>query len=260
MMKEKITAVIMTFNSCEYVQSAINSLLWCKEIIIIDDYSDDNIIAVANKNKIKLYKYHTHNDFSRARNYALGKAKFEWILFIDSDEFVTDSLKNEISQNIKNDLFDGYFLHRIDSWKGVYMQNKSKEVHKYGDNGNTYLIRLGRKNAGRWIGKVHEKWLIDGNVGKIESNLLHFPHKTVELFVDHIDKYSKIHSQEKKNTNNIYLKILFFPLFKFLYMFFYLGGYKNGIQGLIYAGMMSLHSFLSWTRLWFIKTGKIKYI
>src|SRR5216684_4115292 len=100
-----ITVVILTKNEENNIRNCINSLLWCDEIIIIDDYSTDaTLLEISNLKsqnlKIKIFKRKLNNDFAIQRNFGLSKAKGEWILFIDADEIVSKLLKREILSKI----------------------------------------------------------------------------------------------------------------------------------------------------------------
>ena len=56
------------------------------EIIIVDAFSTDDTVAIAQKYTSKIYTKKWIDDFSFSRNFSISKAKGKWILIIDADE------------------------------------------------------------------------------------------------------------------------------------------------------------------------------
>lgn len=185
-------------------------------------------------------------DFAKARNDELEKAKTEWVLFVDSDEKITPELKNEIEVAIKSDMYDAYYLKRQDYFLGRTL--------KYGETGSIKLIRLARRNFGKWVRPVHEKWEGEGKIGTLNNPLLHVPHKSVATFLDKINKYSTIEADYRYKTGkkSSLLKIAIYPIAKFKLNYFLRLGFLDSVPGAIMAIMMSFHSFMTWTKLYLL--------
>lgn len=65
------------------------------EIILVDTGSEDRTVEIAKTKGAKIYFFAWKNDFAAAKNYALSKAKGDWIVFLDADEyFGNDTGKN----------------------------------------------------------------------------------------------------------------------------------------------------------------------
>ena len=188
----------------------------------------------------------------------MQQAKGDWVLFIDSDEVVSEDLKNEIlslsqkTTTVRN--CDGYYLKRKDYFMGKWL--------KYGETAHIKHLRLARKDRGKWERLVHETWKINGRLGLLNHPILHYPHPTIKEFLKEINFYSSLHAEvahkEGKRTN--YLLILLKPKLKFLKNYFYYFGFLDGIQGLIVALMMSFHSFLTQCKLWQLQQSKVNSI
>lgn len=243
-MKTSLSAVILAHNEIDVLLRCIKQLSFCDEVIVIDDSSTNQITQVAKKNNATVYKRNLANNFAEQRNFGLSKAKGDWILFVDPDEVVTKKLAQEIKDKIKNNNIDGYFLKRKDIWLG--------KKFKYGEVGETCLLRLARKSKGKWTRAVHEHWLIDGQTTTLKNSLLHYPHPTIYEFLEKINYYSQLHAleNEKESKNASFIKILVYPLGKFIYYYFVKLGILDGIHGFVVAVIMSMHSFLSWGSIW----------
>jgi glycosyltransferase involved in cell wall biosynthesis len=244
-----ISAVVLTKNEEQNMRKCLESVKWCDEIIVVDDGSSDRTIGIAEKYKVTVYRNPLNGDFSAQRNFGISKAKYDWIVFIDADEIVSDALAYEMSnviglkdQNPEN--FNGFYIKRSDFiWR--------KQL-RYGESGNIKLLRLGKKGMGVWRGRTHEKWQIMGDVGSLENPILHFPHKTLTEFLEEVNFYTDIRAKELKlkNTEVFFWTIILYPLGKFIVNYILKRGFMDGMQGLVFAIIMSFHSFLVRGKLW----------
>jgi glycosyltransferase involved in cell wall biosynthesis len=244
-----ITAIILTRNEEENIGRCLESVKWCDEIIVVDDKSSDKTIEIAKKYGATVYLHDLNNDFSAQRNFGLSKAKNEWVLFIDSDEIISDALAFEISnaiglkdQNLKN--FNGYYVKRIDFMWGKQL--------KYGETGDIKLLRLAKKKCGLWVGMAHERWKVKGLTVSLANPIFHFPHKNLNEFLKEINFYTDIRARELKdlNTKVFFWAIIGYPLGKFIVNYIFKRGFMDRMAGLIFAISMSFHSFLVRGKLW----------
>mgnify|MGYP001048889908 CR=1 FL=1 len=90
--KELVSAIIPTYNRCEFVQKAIDSALEQNykniEVIVIDDGSTDGSGAILKERygeKIQ-YFYQQNKGESFARNFGVSVAKGDFLTFLDSDD------------------------------------------------------------------------------------------------------------------------------------------------------------------------------
>mgnify|MGYP001615031260 CR=1 FL=1 len=117
--------------------------------------------------------------------------------------------------------------------------------------------RLAKKDAGKWKGAVHEKWEITGKVGTLKNPIIHYPHQTVAEFLQELNLYTSLRAEElyMKNTRAYWWSIVVYPMIKFTVNYFLKRGFLDGIHGLIFAIIMSFHSFLVRGKLW-LKNNK----
>lgn len=248
----QLTAVIITKNEEDNIYECINSVSFCDEIIIIDDNSGDRTQQIAKKLGVIVYQRSSNGDFSSQRNFGLEKAKADWVLFIDADERVSKDLAEEIYQQTSQFLTSatGFNLKRHDILWGRTML--------HGDSGSQSFLRLARRMKGNWVGKVHERWEIIGEVKSLANPLYHYPHSSVSSFLEKINYYSTIRADEllsnKKKVS--FFSIIVFPAGKFLQDYFIKQGFRDGTAGVVQALMMSFHSFLVRGKLWQFRNVK----
>lgn len=167
-------------------------------------------------------------DFAYERNELLKKAKTDWVLFLDSDE----KLSKEIQIEKLSNKYDGYYIYRKNYFLNQYI-------------GQDKIIRLGKKNSGRWERKVHETWNIK-NAGLLDSFIIHNTADNLTDYLNKINNYSNLHAQAnlEEGKKSTLFKIIFFPIGKFIMTLV-----KS--KHLVFSIMQSLHSFLSWTKMYF---------
>ena len=261
----KLSAVVLTKNEEKSIERCIKSLLFCDEIIIIDDYSEDNTLEkiqnlksqIPNKFKILIFKRKLNKDFAGQRNFGLSKTSNEWVLFVDADEEVSDDLQKEIRRNFQFSIlnFQAYYIKRRDYFWGKEIRHG--ELRQIRLNG---LIRLIRKDFGRWLGNVHEVFHTAKNVGRLKGFLNHYPHSTLKEFIKDINFYSTLRAEELYNQGksvNV-IEIMFVPSLKFIYNYFINFGFLDGPAGFTYAFLMSFHSFLVRAKLYMLKSSMPK--
>lgn len=171
-------------------------------------------------------------DFAKERNDLLEKSKSDWNLFLDNDEKLSKPISNI------SDKYDGYILKRRNYFLGQYV-------------GTDKIIRLVKKNTGKFVRTVHEIWFPKTShpAGVMLSpTIIHNTADSLSKYLDKINNYSTLHATAnlKENKKSSLFKIVFFPIAKFFVTFI-----KS--RHLVFSIMQSLHSHLSWTKLYFLQ-------
>lgn len=178
----------------EYCLKHLKSVV--DEQIVVDTGSTDRTVEISKELGAKIFHFDWIDDFSAARNFALEKARGDWIIFLDCDEYFTDGsiplirgyLKN-INGNKKIDGVRTEIIN-IDNGKNVIstVKNTSQRIFR-------------NKNSIKYRNRIHE-FLIDA-----KRNEFNFAVTTTdgsnELKIIHTG-YDKITVHEKnKNQRNI---------------------------------------------------------
>ena len=97
-----ISVCIITKNEAQYLDKCLSGLSkYPFEIVVTDTGSTDNSIEVAKKYTNNISTYEWCDDFSAARNYSVSKAGNDYVLIVDTDEFVKDVDIKEFDRLIK---------------------------------------------------------------------------------------------------------------------------------------------------------------
>lgn len=232
-----ITLVILAKNEAGNLKKLLPTLAWAGEILVLNDQSTDKTAEIATKAGARVISHPNHKDLAAARNLALKKAKYSWVLFLDADERLPEETVDEILNVIKKPLSEGYAIRRDDVFMGKRL--------RFGEVKDQWLVRLGKKNAGSWQRPVHETWEIV-KVRRLKQPILHYSHPNTRQFLSQVKTFAKKDAQHRHHQGeevNL-LDLAFLPLGKFLYTFFYKQGFRDGLPGLVYSLFMSYHSFL----------------
>ena len=254
-----ISAIVLTKNEEKIIGFCLKNLRWCDEVLVIDDYSEDKTTAISKRLGARVFKRKLDGNYAKQRNFGLKKAKGDWVLFIDADEIVNESLKKEILKNINFEIGDScrqgreicaYKLKRKDKFLGKWL--------RFGETSRVELLRLAKKNKGAWQKPVHEVWQIKGEIGKLKNPIIHNREITIADFLTKINHYSSLRAKElyrKRVRTNAFL-IMVYPGAKFFQNYFLRWGFLDGKEGFVMAVMMAIHSFLVRAKLYLLWQNK----
>ena len=106
-----LSAIIITKNEGLNIQRCLDSISWINEVIMVDGFSNDDTLNIANNfNNVRVIQ-HDWIGFAENKNIALSFTTNDWVLWIDADEVVSVELKGEIIKTlsyptIKESVFD----------------------------------------------------------------------------------------------------------------------------------------------------------
>ncbi len=122
----KISIIVPVYNVEKYLECCIESILQQKfkdyEIILVDDGSKDSSGSLCDRYSKKYQFIHTihkeNGGLSDARNVGIENAKGDYILFIDSDDYIGINSLTEINHTLDEDVdVDVVFLEAIKVFK-----------------------------------------------------------------------------------------------------------------------------------------------
>ncbi|KKR68398.1 MAG: Glycosyl transferase family 2 [Microgenomates group bacterium GW2011_GWA2_40_6] len=218
------------------------------ELVVVDDNSTDDTKKIVNnfqseKLKINLFNRGMEGDFSAQRNFAISKAKNDWVLFVDADEEPSDKLIKFLNIEELNPNICFAFKRNL-----IYID----QVVTHGQAQNDYPIRFFTKDSGKYINSIHEIWETDNCVVKINKPLYHYSAPNLKIFISKLNLYSTLRAQElfQKHASVNLFQIVFYPLAKFLQTYIWHLGFLDAIPGIIICTSLSFYSFLVRSKLW----------
>lgn len=271
----KISVVLATYNEEKNIGACLTSVAsFADEIIIVDGESTDNTVAIAKTFPAKVVSAKNHAIFHINKQKALELASFEWILQLDADERVSPALGKEIQKVLsmsteeltpyqrnlpQRKLFErhtklleerdgvvgmdtleyaAFFVPRLNYFLGRYL--------RYGGVYPDGVIRLVKKGKAHFSARdVHEQIVVDGKVGWLSHDLLHFSDPTFQRYLLRWGRYTALLGKdiksEKRNEVYLFCKYMFVqPVWWFLLTFFRHKGFLDSWQGFVFSFFSSL--------------------
>ena len=247
----KISATIITFNEERNVARVIESLRCCDEILVLDSGSNDRTVEIARKLGARVEEASWHG-YAAQKNIAAELASHDWILSLDADESLSEALEAEIWQIKKaGPRFDGYTVPRLAQYLGRWILHSGW----YPDR----KIRLFDRRKAKWVGEfVHESVKVDGTLGHLKSNLLHFTCNSLSEHVRIIDSYTTLAAQEivSRGVNVPLSRLLLDPPGTFLRTYILKQGFLDGMEGLSIAYMAAFYNFVKYAKARHMSPGR----
>jgi len=104
-----LSVIIPTFNEEHYIEHCLYSVQFADEIIVVDSFSADKTVEIANTFDCKVIQRKFDN-FSNQKNHALQFATCDWVLFVDADERIPYQLQTQIIEAMNSGRHSGYKL------------------------------------------------------------------------------------------------------------------------------------------------------
>ncbi|NJW51644.1 glycosyltransferase family 2 protein [Salinimicrobium oceani] len=229
-MQAPITVLIPTYNEEKLVAQAISCAGFADEVLVIDSYSTDRTVEIAEAMGCKVLQ-RSFDNFSNQKNYAISRAKHDWILVLDADEYLTYTLRKEITAAVMEPEHEAYKM----PFKNYFINR----FIDYGSNALKIKTRFFNRKHCHYKGLVHEQLICEGTTGVFSGKILHYTYKDLKHFYEKKNQYSDLQSQQlfQKGKNTSYLQILFKPAYRFLNEYILRLGFLDGIPGLTSTAM-----------------------
>jgi len=230
---------IITFNEEKRFEKALESVKWAEEIIIVDSKSKDNTLEIAKKYTDKIYIKEFYG-YGEQKNYALSLVSKPWALNIDADEVISEELIKEIKE-LEDVVVNGFYIPR----RNYYLGKPIRFCGWYPD----YKLRLHKREKGKWSNSlVHESLMIEGEVGYLYNEILHFTYNDIYSHVERLNNYAKLSSEMlKRGKRKIYvIQLILIPFLVFFKKFIIQLGFAEGYRGVLISLMESYYSFLKY--------------
>jgi len=242
-MINKISATIITHNEESNIERCLKSLDWVDEIVVVDSFSNDSTVDICKKYNCSIIQTEWKG-FGNTKKFAVDNANHDWILSIDADEEVPESLKNKIKEILNNPGHQGYKIKRHSFYLG-------KKINHCGWN-NDYPVRLFNRNDANFNDKeIHESVVVRGIKLRIEEPFLHYTYPTISSHINKINRYSDIAlTQDNSPKQSSILAAILLGFNKFIKMYFLQLGFLDGKVGFLLCINSSFGVYLKYVKRW----------
>ncbi len=239
----KISATIVAYNEEKNLGQALDSLDFCDETVVVDSGSSDATVEVALARGARVIR-NAWPGYAAQKNFAAGAAAHDWILSLDADEAVSPQLRRSIEALRERSLdHAGYQFPRLARYLGRWIRHGGW----YPDR----KVRLYDRRRGAWRGDfVHESVVVEGSVGGLEGDLLHYTCDSLTEHVARVNRYTDLAAAELRRNGSTpgLLRMLSSPPWAFFKAFAVQQGFRDGVHGLLIAWMAGVYVFLKYAK------------
>jgi hypothetical protein len=167
-------------------------------------------------------------------------------LSLDADEMVTEALREEIEKEIRQPhAEEGYRIPRRSYYQGRWINHSGFYPDRQ--------LRLFKRGLGAWVGgRVHERVEIEGRVGHLKNDLLHYPYQgSISGQLRAVTTFSALLAEDMHERGECFHLglLLLRPPLKFLEVYLLKLGFLDGLAGLVIAVSSAYAMFVRYVRL-----------
>ena len=193
--KLPITVVIPVLNEAANISKCLQSVQFCERILVVDSGSTDDTSALAGENNGEVVQFSYDGCYPKKRQSILNNQDITtpWVLLLDADEQVPAKLLQEIEQAISQQDSPTAFL----LTKGFHFMGQKFRHGGFSHSavllfktGTARFERIDLEETSGLDMEVHERLLVDGSVGTLETPLIHDDFKGLHAYLDRHNRYS----------------------------------------------------------------------
>jgi len=244
----KLSSIIIAKNEEINIKRCIDSQLNCIDdiVVIIDKKSSDGTLEIVQSYENVNYEIIDWKGYSETKKYAVSQTLYDWILWIDADEEITNELCKELVEFKKTVPYSvAYSVARRAYFLGKWIKHSGWYPAR--------VIRLFDKSKAYFSSnEVHEHLVVNGETGKLSNDIIHYTDPDIKHYFRKFNRYTSLAAEElqKNGTKAKLLDILFRPIFLFFKMFVLKAGFLDGLHGFILAVFSSGYVFTKYCKLW----------
>ncbi len=244
--RAKLTVLVPCFNEEKNIEACLESAQWADEILVVDSGSADKTLEIAGRYTSRALE-HEYVNSATQKNWAIPQARYEWVLVLDCDERITHPLRNEILSILEEGGggYDAFRIRRLNHFFGKRIRHCGWE--------RDYVTRLFKRDKARYPDReVHADLLVNGRVGQLKGELLHYTYNSFDQYFQKFGRYTTwaaedLHKKGKRpGPVNLFLR----PIWRFFRMYVLRLGFVDGIEGLILCTLAAMSVFTKYAKLW----------
>ena len=245
-----ISAILITYNEEADLPEALASLRGvADEVVVVDSGSADRTREIAQEMGARVV-VRPFTNFGEQKNFAAAQASNEWLLSIDADERLNPELREAIAAwKQTQPQYPAYEINRKPNYLGGWIRHSGWYPE--------YCVRLYRRDAARFVGALHESVHVDGRVGRLPGNILHY---TIRSLAEH---YAKMDAFTTRAAEDLYARgrrnwrggMWVAAPWTLVQRFFFQLGFLDGYRGALIAWTSARYVWLKYRKLGVLARG-----
>ena len=184
-----ITVLLAAKNEAVNLPRCLSALNPVKRVILLDSLSVDDTSNIAHRYGAEVVQFNYAGGYPKKRQWALENIEINtpWILLLDADEVVPEGLWKEISEAISGKTDKDAFL----ITKGFHFLGRQMRRGGFSHSA-VLLFKTGKARFECLFDdepdgldmEVHERVVVDGQIGRLVTPLIHEDFKGLEAYIE----------------------------------------------------------------------------
>lgn len=245
-----LSVVVITKNEAGRLAGCLDSVRWTREVIVVDDESTDDTLAVARRYTPRVFQKRMEVE-GRHRNWAYAQAAHEWVLSLDADERVTPELGLEIQSLLRGSPESDVYSIPRRNYIGT-------QWIRHGGWYPSPQVKLFRRSVFQWEDTtVHPRALTTSKKpwGTLKGDLIHYSYRDLADFVSKLNRQTTLEAQKwvLDGRRMTLWKALWRTADRFVRTLIFKKGYRDGFIGFFVSLCGGGYQFLSFAKYWRLK-------
>ena len=250
-----LSVVIITHNEEKNIQRCLDSVKQvADEIVVLDSFSTDSTRQICKANGVSFYQK-AFSGYGPQKNAAVDLAKYDYVLNMDADEFLSSQLAASISsEKQKGFVFDAYSMNRLNYYRGQWIRHGSWYPDK--------KIRLYNRKKGKWTDQlVHEEVATQpgSSIKHLSGDLMHMAYDNIIQHRSKNEKYSTLAAQVlfEKGKRTTVPRLFIHSSWAFIQSYLVRFGFLDGSNGFTIAKLIAEMTYLKHSKLLKLQKGTV---
>jgi len=194
-MQSDVTPLILTFNEKANIERMLKPLNWAREIVVVDSGSTDGTLEILGNYQSVRVIQRSFDDHTSQWNFGLQQIATSWVLSLDADYVLTQSIVEELLTMKLEERVVAYAV----AFRYVVC-GKPLRGSLYPDR-----VVLFRRDACRYINNGHTQVLqVQGAVGRLKAKIDHDDRKPLTRWLDSQRAYARLEADylERKSLES----------------------------------------------------------
>lgn len=257
-----VSIFIQTLNEEANLEACLECYRWADDIVVLDSFSSDGTEEIARRYGARWIQ-HRYEGRAAHQNWAVKNIEFKypWVFYSDADERMPRELAEEVmaitSDPLRKEV--AFEVRHRNYFRGRWIKRST--------NYPIWIVRLFRPDKIRWARKANPVPEINGPVGRLRNDLMHYPFsKGVADWIGRHNRYSSYEAEEtlrslvagdlklfelfaenwaarRRALKRLSFRLPCRVLLKFLFLYFLQGGFLDGREGFHYCVLQTIYEY-----------------
>lgn len=190
-----VTVVIAVRNEAANLPQCLTAIQSMERVVVVDSGSTDETSDIAESYGAEVWQFEYGGGYPKKRQWALDNVKIStpWVMLLDADEVVPERLLDEIREATQNpNAKEGYLIR-----KGFHFLGRRFRFGGFSHaavllfkTGSAKFEHIMDENPGGLDMEVHERVVVDGDVGQLKTAVIHEDFKGLNAYLARHNQYS----------------------------------------------------------------------